>query len=107
MFQLDLENLRLAGKSSNALLQSLRSMIQDQVRSYDGVYEAEWLLSDWDDEKWQTSAGEKTRTNISGNIVGTFDTNWSVVMPDGELLTSARYKLILGTIKKVSFLYRI
>jgi hypothetical protein len=107
MFQLELEKLQLAGNSSNTLLRSFRSMIQDQVRSYDGVYKAEWLLSDWDDEKWQTSAGERTRTNVAGNIVGTFDTNWSVVMPDGALLTSAQYELILGTIKKVSFLYRM
>lgn len=107
MFELDLANLRLAGNSSNALLNNYKLMIQEQVRSYEGVYEAEWLLSDWDEERWRTTAGEQTRENGVGTIIGTIDTNWCVMMPDGILLTSSLYKLLLGTVKRISFLHRM
>lgn len=107
MHQYDLDKLRLADNSSNSLLQQYKLMIHDQVRPYEGVYEANWLLSEWGDEKWKTTAGEKTRKNNSGQILGTCDINWSVMMPDGELLTSPRYSSLLETVKKASFLHRM
>ncbi|MEM1174015.1 MAG: hypothetical protein AAGI27_04330 [Pseudomonadota bacterium] len=77
---------------------------KDRLRPYRGVFEADWLLSDFDAPYWKTKSLDSAR--VDGDWVNTMDVNWSIRLADGESLTDRRHTKTLTTLKKAAFLYR-
>ena len=77
---------------------------KDRLRPYRGVFEADWLLSDFDAPCWKTKSLDSAR--VKGNWANTMNIDWSIRLPNGGSLTDREQVKTLTTIKKVAFLYR-
>lgn len=83
------------------LLESARQ----QVRPYDGNFEAQWLLVPFESDVWETTNRGREEL-IDGQWKNTARVDWRTQLPNGHLLTDARYKKLLTVSKKVSFFMR-
>ena len=78
---------------------------KQQIRPYDGKFEAPWLLTPFEATVWETTnRGREERVN--GEWQNTLRIDWRVPLPHGGLLTDARYERLLTLAKKIVFLAR-
>lgn len=78
---------------------------KQQVRPYTGNYTAAWLLVPFDAEVWETTNRGREEF-IDGEWKNTIRIDWRVLLPNGELLTDARYCKLLEVVKRVIFFMR-
>lgn len=78
---------------------------KQQIRPYDGKFEAHWLLTSFDAPVWET-ANQGREEMVDGKWENTVRIDWRVQLPNGALLTDARYELPLTLAKKIAFLAR-
>jgi len=78
---------------------------KQQSRPYNGKFEAPWLLNSFEAPVWETT--NRGREEIGdGKWRNTIRIDWRTTLPNGALLTDARYKHLLTLAKKISFLAR-
>ncbi|SMF13783.1 hypothetical protein [Pseudogulbenkiania subflava] len=87
------------------LTQLLIESARQQMRPYTGSFEAAWLLVPFDNNVWHTTNRGREEL-IDGAWKNTIVADWRVQLPNGRLLTDARYVTLLTTIKKVAFFSR-
>lgn len=87
-----------------AVLLALASAKQ-QIRPYDGKFEAPWLLTPFEANVWETSNRGREEL-VDGKWQNTIRIDWHVPLPSGSLLTDLRYKGLLKLAKKIVFLVR-
>ena len=75
---------------------------KDRIRPYRGIFEADWLLSDFNATVWKTKSLDSAQ--VDGDWVNTMNIDWSVQLPNGELLTDRKHTKVLTTLKKAAFL---
>lgn len=78
---------------------------RQQVRPYDGKFEAPWLLTPFESDIWETTNRSREEL-VDGTWKNTVRVDWRVKLPNGSLLTDERYKLLLNFTKKIMFLMR-
>lgn len=93
------------GPADQQLIQLLIESARLQVRPYTGDYKAPWLLVPFESDVWETTNRGREEL-IDGQWKNTVRVDWRVQLPNGFLLTDARYEKLLTLIKKVSFLMR-
>lgn len=87
------------------LIQLLIESARQQARPFTDSFEAAWLLVPFDQDVWHTT--NRGREELIDEVwKNTVVVDWRVRLPNGCLLTDARYATLLTTIKKVSFLMR-
>ena len=77
---------------------------KDRLRPYRGIFEADWLLTDFDAMYWKTKSLDSAQVN--DGWVNTMDVDWSIRLPNGESLSDRKHNNTLTTLRKVAFLYR-
>lgn len=87
------------------LTQLLIESARQQMRPYSGNFEAAWLLVPFGNDVWHTTNRGREEL-IDGKWKNTIMVDWRVQLPNGSMLTDARYVTLLSTIKKVAFLVR-
>ena len=87
------------------LTQLLIESARQQMRPYTGSFEAPWLLVSFDEDVWHTTNRGREEL-VDGVWKNTIVADWRALLPNGRLLTDARYVTLLTTIKKVAFLIR-
>ena len=87
------------------LIQLLIESARLQVRPYTGDYKAPWLLVPFEANVWETTNRGREEL-IDGRWKNTVRVDWRVLLPNGLLLTDARYENLLTFAKKVSALIR-
>ncbi len=78
---------------------------KQQIRPYDGKFEAPWLLNSFLALVWETTNGGREEL-VDGRWQNTIRVDWRVTLPNGALLTDARYERLLTLAKKIAFLTR-
>lgn len=78
---------------------------KQQIRPYDGKYEAPWLLTAFEAPVWATSNRGREEL-VDGQWQNTIRLDWRIPIPNGALLTDARYEPLLTLAKKIAFLTR-
>jgi len=78
---------------------------KQQIRPYDGNYEAPWLLTPFPAPVWETTNRGREEL-VDGQWQNTIRLDWRVQLPNGALLTDARYERLLTLVKKIAFLAR-
>lgn len=78
---------------------------KEQIRPYQGKFEAHWLLSPFPADVWETTNRGREEM-VDGQWQNTIRFDWRVPLPNGALLTDARYESLLILIKKIAFLMR-
>lgn len=76
----------------------------DRVRPYRGALEADWLISDFQSDLWQTKGLDTAF--VDGTWVRAKNIDWSVQLSNGDMLTDPGYSELLHAIKAAAFLYR-
>lgn len=79
--------------------------VRQQIRPYEGKFEAPWLLSPFTAPIWETTNREREEL-VDGQWQNTIRLDWRVPLPSGALLTDARYEILLTLVKKIAFLMR-
>lgn len=79
---------------------------KQQIRPYDGKFEAPWLLTPFSASVWETTNRGREEM-IDGQWQNTIRLDWRVTLPNGALLTDVRYESLLIPVKKIAFLVRI
>jgi hypothetical protein len=92
-------------QADQQLVRLLIESARQQVRPYTGRFEAEWLLVPFERDVWHTTNRGREEL-IDGLWKNTAMVNWQVRLPNGCLLTDARYATLLNATKKVAFLMR-
>lgn len=93
------------GPADQQLVQVLIESARQQVRPYTGSFEAAWLLVPFYQDVWHTTNRGREEL-IDGVWKNTVVVDWRVLLPNGRLLTDARYVTLLTMLKKVAFLIR-
>ncbi|MET0105188.1 MAG: hypothetical protein ABW072_08595 [Sedimenticola sp.] len=88
-----------------AELNELLESAMEQVKPYDGVFTADWLLTDITALVWHTTKKGKG-SKIDGKWIGTDKMNWIHMMPDGAMSSDPKHSVLLSTLQKLSFLLR-
>lgn len=78
---------------------------KQQIRPYGGRFEAPWLLTSFFARVWETTNGGREEL-INHKWQNTIRVDWRVRLPNGALLTDARYVNLLILVKKIAFLMR-
>jgi len=92
-------------EADRQLILLLLESARQQVRPYTGTFEAPWLLTPFESDVWETT--NKGREELfDGQWKNTVRVDWRVPLPNGYLLTNARYEKLLTVVKKVSFFIR-
>lgn len=78
---------------------------KQQIRPYEGKFEAPWLLTPFSNRTWETTNRGREEL-INGEWHNTIRFDWNVPLPNGTLLTDVRNDHLLVLIKKVAFLMR-
>lgn len=78
---------------------------KEQILPYDGNYEAHWLLNAFDNLVWMTTNRGREEL-VDGQWQNTIRLDWRILLPNGALLTDARYERLLTLVKKIAFLTR-
>ena len=86
-------------------LQQRLDEAKSHMRPFTGPYDAEWLLTGWNDPVWMTRNGKDT-VLVDGKWVRTLNVNWHVKLADGTFLTDPEYADLLETLKRAAFLHR-
>lgn len=76
-----------------------------QIRPFEGPYEADWLLSDWNSPVWRTRYGAVS-ARVDGEWVRTLNISWQALLPNGTYLTDPDYDFLLETLRRAAFLRR-
>lgn len=92
-------------EADRELIMLLVESAKQQVRPYTGTFEAPWLLTPFESDVWETTNKGREEL-IDGQWKNNVRVDWRVLLPNGCLLTDARYEKILAVIKKVGFLMR-
>ena len=87
------------------LIRLLIDSARQQVRPFTGEYKAAWLLVPFESDVWVTTNSGREQL-IDGQWKNAIRIDWRVRLPNGCLLTDARYDKLLTVAKKVSFLMR-
>lgn len=78
---------------------------KQQIRPYDGKFEASWLLSHFSAPVWETTNRGREEL-VDGQWQNTIRIDWRVTLPNDALLTDVRYEHLLTLLKKIAFLTR-
>lgn len=78
---------------------------KQQIRPYDGNFDAPWLLTPFESPIWETSNRGREEM-LDGKWQNTIRIDWNVRLPNGMLLTDARYETLLTLAKKIAFFAR-
>lgn len=78
---------------------------KQQIRPYDGKFEAPWLLTSFSALVWETTNRGREEF-VDGQWQNTIRIDWRVTLPNGALLTDVRYERLLTLAKKIAFLTR-
>ncbi|OOZ42708.1 hypothetical protein [Solemya elarraichensis gill symbiont] len=78
---------------------------RNRVLPFDGLFQAEWLLTDIRALTWHTTRKGKGGL-VSGRWVGTEKIEWNQILPNGHYLGDEQYSPLLETLQKTSFLLR-
>jgi hypothetical protein len=78
---------------------------KQQIRPYDGKFEAPWLLTPFPDPVWETTNRGREEL-VDGQWQNTIRIDWRIRLPNGALLTDSRYEPLLTLVKKIAFLMR-
>lgn len=78
---------------------------KQQIRPYDGKFEAPWLLNPFLALVWETTNRGREEL-VDGQWKNTIRLDWRVKLPNGALLTDARYEHLLTLARKIAFLTR-
>lgn len=78
---------------------------KQQIRPYDGKFEAPWLLTSFSALVWETTNGGREEL-VNGQWQNTIRIDWRILLPNGALLTDARYIHLLKLARKIAFLTR-
>lgn len=81
------------------------ALAKQQIRPYDGKFEAPWLLTPFEAPTWETTNRGREEL-IDGKWQNTIRLDWRIPLPNGALLTDTRYKLLLTLAKKIAFFAR-
>jgi len=91
--------------AAKELIQLLIESARQQMRPYTGNYQASWLLVPFEKDVWHTT-NRRREELIDGVWKNTATVDWRIRLPNGCLLSDARYETLLITLKKASFLMR-
>lgn len=78
---------------------------KQQISPYGGKLEAPWLLTLFSAPVWETTNRGREEL-IDGQWQNTIRINWRIMLPNGALLTDARYEHLLTLVKKIAFFSR-
>jgi len=78
---------------------------KQQARPYDGDYQATWLLNSFLDQVWITINRGREEI-VKGDWKNAVRIDWRVRLPNGAMLTDARYERLLNANKRIAFLAR-
>lgn len=78
---------------------------KQQMRPYDGNFEATWLLTTFAAQVWETTNRGREEL-VNGQWQNTIRIDWRVPLPNGALLTDAKYESLLTLVKRISYLMR-
>lgn len=78
---------------------------KQQIRPYDGKFEAPWLLTSFLANVWETTNRGREEL-VNGQWQNTIRIDWRIRLPNGALLTDARYETLLTLAKKIAFFTR-
>ncbi len=78
---------------------------KQQIRPYGGKFEAPWLLTSFPAPVWETRNRGREEL-VDGKWQNTIRLDWRVPLPNGALLTDARYERLLTLVKKIAFYTR-
>lgn len=78
---------------------------KQQIKPYDGKFEAPWLLTPFQASVWETTNRNREEL-VDGQWQNTIRIDWRVMLPNGALLSDARYESLLTLLKKIVFLMR-
>jgi len=92
-------------EADRQLILVLLESAKQQVRPYDGNFEAPWLLVPFESDVWETTNRGREEL-IDGQWKNTIRVDWRILLPNGLLLTDTRYEKLLTVAKKVSFFVR-
>lgn len=92
-------------ETDRQLIELLLESAREQVRPYDGNFEAPWLLVPFESDVWVTTNRGREEL-INGQWKNAIHVDWRILLPNGHLLTDTRYEKLLSVAKKVSFLMR-
>jgi hypothetical protein len=105
-------NLLLPPKLPDSLSEADRNLIflllesvKQQLSPYSGSFKAQWLLNPFDSERWETTNRGREEL-VAGTWKNNISIDWRVLLPNGLLLTDARYELLLTCVKKIAFFMR-
>lgn len=87
------------------LVQMALASAKQQIRPYDGKFEAPWLLTPFEAPVWETTNRGREELN-DGEWKNTIRLDWNVLLSTGVLLTDVRYERLLTLVKKIAFLAR-
>jgi len=87
------------------LIELLIKSARQQLRPYTGNYRAAWLLVPFEQNVWHTTNRGREEL-VNGEWKSTVMIDWRVRLPNGFMLTDARYAVLLTTLKRISFLIR-
>lgn len=87
------------------LIKLLLESARQQVRPYDGNFDAPWLLVPFESDVWETTDRGREEL-IDGQWKNSIRVDWRVQLPNGQLLTDARYEKLLTVAKTVCFMMR-
>lgn len=78
---------------------------KQQIRPYEGNFEAPWLLTSFEGPVWETTNRGREEL-IDGKWQNTICIDWRIPLPNGGSLTDARYERLLTLAKQIAFLAR-
>lgn len=78
---------------------------KQQIKPYDGKFEAPWLLTPFSAQVWETRNRGREEM-VEGQWQNVIRLDWCVPLPNGTLLTDVRYERLLELLKKIAFLMR-
>lgn len=78
---------------------------KQQLRPYEGAFEAPWLITPFDAQVWETTNRGREEL-VGGQWQNTVRIDWRFSLPNGASLTDARYESLLMLVKKIAFLAR-
>lgn len=94
----------LTEEDRKLILLALASAKQ-QIRPYDGAFEAPWLLNSFSDLVWQTTNRGREEL-VNGEWQNAICIDWRIPLPNGATLDNSNYEEPLALIKQISFLMR-
>jgi hypothetical protein len=92
-------------ESDQQLISLLLESGKQQMRPYDGTFEASWLLTSFDADVWETTNRGREEL-VDGQWKNNIRMDWRVILPRAELLTDAPYERLLTCVKKIAFFMR-